>query len=57
MQAIAGLLARHVINGVGAALIAKGYISADALEAVIGGGLALGAAVWSYMQKRRSGAV
>jgi len=45
-------LIRQVLTVVGTALIAKGYVQATDVEAVIGALLTIGSAVWSVIDKR-----
>lgn len=65
MQAILGLFARHILTALGAILVSKGIAdtaTADAfVEAaapIVGGAVTAGAGlVWSYIQKKKSGAI
>lgn len=51
-SAIVGLLLRHLLTGIGAALIAKG-MPPTSVETLSGAVVILGGLVWSYIQKRR----
>jgi hypothetical protein len=51
MTALLGLLARHLLTGVGAALVAKGMPPTSA-ETLTGAVAILGGLAWSYIQKR-----
>jgi hypothetical protein len=53
MSEIIGLLLRHVLTGVGAALISHGVNATDA-QTLIGAISVLGGLVWSYIQKRQA---
>lgn len=57
MQAIFGLLARHLLTGVGGALVSKGIITTSMVEPVLGAITLLGGVIWSYAQKKKSGAL
>lgn len=46
-------LARHLLSAAGAAAAAHGYMGAADAEALAGAAVALGAAVWSVIEKRR----
>lgn len=52
-EMIVGLVLRHLISGVGAALIAKGYIDDSAWQTISGGLLATIALIASYFNKKR----
>lgn len=56
-SAVIGLILRHFISGIGAALVAKGYLDTSALEAISGGAMALVGVVLSYLNKKRTGQV
>lgn len=52
---IVGLVLRHVLTGIGAAAVAKGYITEDVLTQVVGAVGTLAAVGWSFWQKAKSG--
>lgn len=60
-QAVMGLLVRGIMQSVGGALAANGVVNASDTEAFvqIGTGIIVNvlAYVWSYIQKKRSGAI
>ncbi len=45
-------LIRQVLTVVGTALVAKGYVQATDVEAVIGALLTIGSVIWSVADKR-----
>jgi hypothetical protein len=53
MSTILGLLARHFLTGMGAALISRGLDPTSA-ETLVGGASILGGLIWSWWQKRQA---
>jgi len=45
-------LVRQILNVVGTALVAKGYVQATDIEPLIGALLTIGSVVWSVADKR-----
>jgi mannitol/fructose-specific phosphotransferase system IIA component len=45
-------LIRQILNAVGTALVAKGYVEASYIEPVIGALQTIGSVVWSVADKR-----
>ena len=46
-------IARHLLTVIGGAFVAKGYIDAATVDAIIGASLTLGGAAWSIADKKR----
>lgn len=65
MQAILGLLARGALQFIAGGLVAKGVVDASAassfvevaMPVVTGSAMALAAYAWSFVQKKKSGAL
>jgi len=53
MQAFTMSIFRHVLTGMGAVLVSKGYVDAAATEAIIGGLIAGAGLLWSAADKAR----
>lgn len=45
-------IARHVLTIIGGGFVAKGYISAETADAIIGGSIAVGGVIWSMADKK-----
>lgn len=54
---ILALILRHVLTGVGAVAVSKGYVDADTIQTGIGAAATLGGLAWSVIQKYKSGAL
>lgn len=52
MNTLIALTLRHLLTGIGGALVAKGYLDSGAVEAIIGALASLGGVLWSVMQKK-----
>lgn len=52
-SAIVGIVVRHLLSGLGAALVAQGIADTAAVESIAGGAMALVGVVLSYLNKKR----
>jgi hypothetical protein len=57
MEAIFGLIFRHVLTAAGTYVAAKGYADSASVEAVGGALATIAGIVWSVVQKKKSGAL
>ena len=57
MEAIFGLIARHILTAVGAVAVAKGWADDATVQAVGGAVATIAAVAWSVLQKKNSGAI
>lgn len=57
MEAIFGLLTRHLLTAIGAVAITKGYTDEATVQAVGGAVATLIGVGWSMVQKKKSGAM
>ncbi len=55
MDAIIGLLLRHVATGLGAVLVTRNLADPTSAEAIVGGLVTAGGLAWSWWQKKKSG--
>lgn len=55
MEAILGLIARHLLTGVGSVLIAKGIADEATVSSLIGAVSTLGGIAWSVWHKYQVG--
>jgi len=46
-------IARHVLTIIGGGFVAKGYISAETADAIVGGSIAVGGVIWSMVDKKQ----
>lgn len=53
-QAVIAGVIRHILTAVGGALVAKGYVDAGAVEAIVGGVVATVGVIWSVIQKKKA---
>lgn len=56
MGALVGLFLRHVLTGAGAVLVSRGLDPTSA-ETLVGAATVLGGLAWSWLQKKKSGAL
>lgn len=57
MQAILGLVLRHLLTGAGAVLVAKGIADEATVSSLVGAVTTLAGIAWSVWQKYTSGAM
>lgn len=58
MASIIGILIRHLLSGVGGAIVAEGFASGDQVQAITGGAAALiavGASWWQKWKAKNNG--
>lgn len=46
-------IARHLLTGIGGAMVVMGWLDTGTASALVGGGLTVVGFVWSFMAKRK----